>query len=192
MKSPELLETVDVQMRNGVIAGLRPVIPADIGLFEEGLAELSSSSRFARFGVGLDHLSNQELRYLTDVDQTTHVAIGATVGGNAAGVGRYVVIPDEGCAEAALTVVDRYQRQGLGRALFAALTAVARHDGVGAFCFEVTPGNDQVDNILRRMAAEIGEAGFIDGRVDVSRLPQGDRDDEHVALMELHRSIRRR
>lgn len=190
MESPELPGTVNLRLRGGVVAELRPVVAGDIPLFQEGLAALSSSSRFARFGVGLDHLSMQELRYLTDVDQKSHVAIGATVDGQAAGVGRYVVIPDSGCAEVALTVVDRYQRLGLGRALFAALTAIARHDGLDAFCFEVTPANDQVEAILGRMAEDLGVPELVEGRVDIAALPAGDRDADHVATMETHRSGR--
>lgn len=190
MESSELQGTVHVQLRGGVIAELRPVLAGDIALIQEGLAALSSTSRFARFGVGLDHLTMQELRYLTDVDQMAHVAIGATIGGQAAGVGRYVVVPESGCAEVALTVVDRYQRHGLGRALFAALTAIARHDGLGAFCFEVTPANEQVETILRRMAEELDVPELAGGRVEIAALPESDRDADHVEIMERYRSSR--
>lgn len=188
--SSQSLETVAVELSNGKVAELRPVVAADAPLFVDGLSRLSESSRFARFGMGIDHLSAQELRYLTDVDQKRHVAFGALIEGDAAGVGRYVVLPNTECAEVAVTVIDKHQRQGLGRALFMALVAVARHDGLETFCFEVTPSNEAVKRILSS-AAEANEAsGLVEGNIQLSDFTQGEYDDDVVALVERHRAAK--
>jgi GNAT superfamily N-acetyltransferase len=187
MDSSPLLDTVEVELKSGLIAELRPILPSDAPLLVEGLAGLSESSRFARFGVGIGQLSNQELKYLTDVDHRSHVAWGATIDGDAAGVGRYFVIDADGCAEVALTVVDRFQRQGLGRVLFDALTAVARHDGVPSFCFEVASSNAPVNRLLRGLTGQETSSGLLHGRALVADLPRSDYDDELVALIETYR-----
>ena len=105
---------VPVTLRDGSIAEIRPIGPADKGLLVEGLPQMSPKSKFARFGSGIASLSAAELRYLTDVNQVSHVAWGAVIDDEPAGVGRYIV---DGAAEAeiAVTVVDEFQRRGLGR-----------------------------------------------------------------------------
>lgn len=187
MESSPLLETVEIKLRSGLKAEFRPILPSDAPLLVEGLAGLSESSRFARFGVGISQLSGQELRYLTEVDHRNHVAWGATINGEAAGVGRYFIIEAEDCAEVALAVVDRFQRQGLGRALFDALTAVARHDGLPGFCFEVASSNEAVKRLLRGLTGQETSSGLLHGRALVADLPTGDYDDELIALIEKYR-----
>lgn len=182
------MKTIEVELVGGAVAELRPLVPEDAPLLAEGMAALSESSRFARFGIGIDHLSNQELRYLTEVDQRKHVAWGATIGGQAAGVGRYVLIDEQGCAEVAITVVDEHQRQGLGRYLFSALAAVARADGLESFCFEVAPSNTAVMRLLRGVAERSQVSGLVHGRAPLDQIPETDRDADFIALMESYRN----
>jgi hypothetical protein len=51
--------------------------PADKELLRTGFERLSGQSRYARFFTPRTALSDDELRYLTEVDQEDHVAIGA-------------------------------------------------------------------------------------------------------------------
>lgn len=188
MDSSALPETVEIQLKSGIKAEVRPILPIDAPLIAEGLSGLSESSRFARFGVGIHSLSSQELRYLSEVDHRTHVAWGATIGGEPAGVGRYFVLPEEGCAEVALAVVDKFQRQGLGRSLFDVLTAVARHDGVLSFCFEVASSNEPVKRLLRGLTGQETSSGLLHGRAHVADLPVTPYEDEVIALLEKYRA----
>jgi ribosomal protein S18 acetylase RimI-like enzyme len=188
MDTSSQLETVEIELRNGIKAEVRPILPIDAPLIAEGLAGLSESNRFARFGVGIDSLSSQELKYLSEVDHRSHVAWGATIDGEPAGVGRYFVIPEEGCAELALTVVDRFQRLGLGRALFDVLTAVARHDGVPSFCFEVASSNEPVMRLLRRLTGQETSSGLLHGKANVADLPVTPYEDELISLFEKYRA----
>lgn len=151
---------------------------------------MSEENRFARFGIGTGHLTRQELRYLTDVDLVRHVAWGAVIGDEAAGIGRYVVLDDRECAEVAVTVVDKFQRKGLGRTLFRALTAVAREDGIETFCFEVAPSNEAVRRILVGLSASLGPSGLVAGTMKLADLPRDRHDEELVELLESYRSPR--
>lgn len=181
-------KTAEIPLAGGLVASLRPILPSDAPLLEEGFSNLSESSRFSRFGVGMDHLSNQELRYLTEVDHRAHVAWGALVEDHAAGVARYLVLADGSSAEVAVTVVDRFQRHGLGRELFQALVAVARHDQLESFRFEVDPSNQPVQRLIRDVAEGFPQPGSSQGEVKISDLPYGDHDTDLVDLIEVYRN----
>lgn len=180
--------TVTFNLDDGRIVEIRPILPTDAPLLEEGFNQLSETSRFARFGVGMSHLSQDELRYLTDVDQRSHVAWGALVGEEAAGVGRYLTLSDGDSAEIAITVVDRFQRHGLAGLLLQALTAVARHDGLTTFRFEVEPTNLPVLALIRDLAGGYPSAGSDLSEVALANLPQGANDDVFIELIENLRS----
>lgn len=182
----KFLPRVQVRLRDGTVAELRPLSPEDRALIVQGLSQMSMESRFARFGSG-SGLSDAELRYLTEVDQVSHVAWGATIEDEPAGVGRYIL--GEGAeAEIAITVVDRYQRRGLGRALFDALVASARAGGVEAFCFSIEPWNRSVLRMLPGVEFEVDEPdGMLAGRIEVKDIAPGQHEAELVEMLGLYR-----
>lgn len=172
-------------LSDGVVLTLSPVLKTDKRFFQQGLEELSVESRFSRFGQGVSRLSDQELDYLSDVDQRSHVAWGALVGEDAAGVGRYIVMDDRRRAEIAITVLDRMQRKGIGRALFAALTAVARHDGVREFSFESRSDNEAIVGVMREIEiAPLIYDDVIERSIRLSDLPTTSHDDALVDVIE--------
>lgn len=162
---PDDRPLVEVPLRDGGVALLAPLAPADRRYLVEGLEELSIDSRFSRFGQGRDRLSDSEWDYLSDVDQRRHVAWAAVIEGLGVGVGRYILLDDE-AAEVAVTVLDDFQGGGVGTALFQALVAVARFDGVSEFRFEVVPSNIRVLDTLKALGAEVSESeGLAEGRL---------------------------
>jgi GNAT superfamily N-acetyltransferase len=178
---------VPVTLRDGSIAEIRPIGPADQGLLIEGLQQLSPQSKFARFGSGISGLSASELRYLTDVNQVSHVAWGATIDDEPAGVGRYIV-DSAAEAEIAITVVDRFQRRGLGRALFDALTASARASGIESFHFAIEPGNRTVLRMLPGIEVGQDESdGMLTGRIALAAIPTSGQEPEFVHLLDWSR-----
>jgi GNAT superfamily N-acetyltransferase len=175
---------VPVTLRDGSIAEIRPIGPADQGLLIEGLAQMSSQSKFARFGSGISGLSAAELRYLTDVNQVSHVAWGATIDGEPAGVGRYIV-DSAAEAEIAITVVDRFQRRGLGRTLFNALAASARAAGIESFHFAIEPWNRTVLRMLPGIDVGHDESeDMLTGRIALADVPASAHDGELVRLLD--------
>jgi GNAT superfamily N-acetyltransferase len=178
------LPTISVTLRDDSIAELRPIHPDDRVLLVEGLRQMSIESRFARFGTGVDHLTDAELDYLTNVDHVAHVAWGAVIDGEPAGVGRYVQFSDTLCADIAVTVVDRFQGRGLGRILFDALIASARANHVDELCFAVQPFNEAVRRMLAGVEATLEETGgMVQGRFDVTSVPPTDLDDRFAELL---------
>jgi GNAT superfamily N-acetyltransferase len=163
---------------------LSPLRRDDRHLLEDGLEHLSVESRFTRFGQGLSHLSEWELEYLSNVDQVTHVAWGASLDNEGAGVGRYVRLKDTNSAEIAVTVLDEYQRRGVGSLLFRALAAVARADGLDEFLFYAVPGNGAVEPMTRDLKAEISVGStLIKGSFSISAIPRHELEDEMIAAM---------
>jgi GNAT superfamily N-acetyltransferase len=180
-------DRIRVHLRDGSVAEMRPINPDDKGRIVEGLSHMSPQSKLARFGSGIAGLSASELRYLTDVNQVSHVAWGATIEDEPAGIGRYIV-DDAADAEIAVAVVDRFQRRGLGRALFDALAASARAAGIETFHFAVEPWNRKVLRMLDQIEVVEDEAqGMLIGRISVSDIPPAHHETEFVELLDRNR-----
>lgn len=177
------------QLPDGATVTLSPILKTDREFFEKGIEELSLESRFSRFGAGKSSLTEYELDYLSDVDQRRHVAWGAAIDEEVAGVGRYIAPQDEGPAEIAITVLDHMQGRGVGRVLFEALTAVARHDDVHEFCFEAQVENEAVMSLIRGVEISPLISGDVVERViRVSAIPTTPHDEDMVGVIEEVRS----
>jgi predicted GNAT family acetyltransferase len=118
-------------LRDGSEVLIRPVGPADVPLLADGFARLSARSRQLRFLGPKKQLTAAERRYLTEIDHHDHEALGAVdrASGRSVGVARYVrSFEDAQDAEIAVTVVDEWQRRGLGTELLAQLAQRAREE----------------------------------------------------------------
>jgi GNAT superfamily N-acetyltransferase len=176
--------TVELPLHDGTTAILCPMAPEDRPYLVEGLGEMSLDSRIRRFGQGRDRLTAREWDYLSDIDQRRHVAWVAVVDGYGAGVGRYIIVGDQDCAEVAMTVLDRFQGKGVGTALFLALLAVARADGLTELCFEVLPSNEPVLDFLASVDATLTDSGgLLQARLRVDDAPPAPVEEECVAAM---------
>ncbi len=177
----------EVPLSRGGTVVLAPLSPVDRHYLVEGLEELSIDSRFARFGQGRDRLSESEWDYLSDVDQRDHVAWAAVIDDLGVGVGRYIRV-DESSAEVAVTVLDEHQGLGVGTALFEALVAVARADGIAELRFEVLPSNTRVLGALTLLGAGVVDAdGLLEGRLAIEQAAVGENEEELVEVMESFR-----
>jgi GNAT superfamily N-acetyltransferase len=141
-------------LRDGTKVALRLVRPDDKELLRDGFNRWSPESRYARFFGPKASLSDDELRYLCEVDQEDHVAIGAVRddGGDppvGLGIARFVRLADRrDTAEAAIAVADEAQRKGLGKLLLMRLVAAATERGVTRFRSEVLGSNEAMVSLL--------------------------------------------
>jgi GNAT superfamily N-acetyltransferase len=147
-------------LRDGAEVLLRPVRPSDKQLLREGFDKLSPESRYLRFFAPKHELSDDELRYLTEVDGERHFAIGALRCGadgveEGLGVARFVQLEQEpGAAEAAIAVLDEMQGKGLGSLLFQRLVAAAAERGISRFRCEVLGSNQSMQDFMRAQAPD--------------------------------------
>ena len=152
----------DVVLEGRTRVQLRLVRPEDKDLMLEAWERLSPESRYRRFFAAKTALTDDELRYLTEVDNIDHVAIGATTRlrgkPHALGIARFIRLaarPE--VADAAVTVVDDAQGKGLGRALLSRLIAAARERGIQVFSCDVLADNDGMRNLIRSLAPDARE-----------------------------------
>jgi len=129
---------IEATLRDGTPVLVRMVEAEDKDALAEGITRLSARSRYLRFHAGVEQLTDEQLRYLTDVDQRDHVAWVAMAREDdedtGVGVARFVRLSDEpGVAEAAITVLDEYQGRGLGTLLLGVLASAAIRRGVTTF-----------------------------------------------------------
>jgi len=145
-------------LRDGTQVLLRPVVPDDRERIQNGMPALSSESRYFRFFTSAARLSDQQLRYFSEVDQRKHVAWVALDSSNpkhpGLGVARFIRIYEKPTmAEMAFAVIDEYQHRGLGSILLAILYLMAEAGGVQVLRAIVLPENRKVCNWLRNLGA---------------------------------------
>lgn len=170
-----------VRLSDGQRVHLRLMRPSDKALLLDAFEELSPDSRYARFMTSKARLSEQELRYLTEVDGFDHFAIGA--------LRRHLVSKDEGVASArfvrlqdrpdtaepAVTVVDSYQGKGLGSILLQRLVEAAWERDVRWFCTELLAENTASRRMIEGLSPEVKFRPSGDGAVIVMLpLPEPD------------------
>ncbi|MCG7903916.1 MAG: GNAT family N-acetyltransferase [Candidatus Thiodiazotropha weberae] len=129
-------------MNNGIQCRVQPCVEPNTRhtteflkkQIEIGFRHMSARSRFSRFAAALDHLTDQQLDYLTDLDGKDRVAWCASITRedeeSGIGIARYINIPNEAkMAEFAITIVDDYQGQGVGYQLLNKLLETAKLNG---------------------------------------------------------------
>jgi GNAT superfamily N-acetyltransferase len=148
-------------LHNGTKVVLRLVVPEDKALLRAGFERLSPESRYARFLAPKRSLSDDELRYLCEVDQENHLALGAVTddardtGPVGLGIARFIRLPDPpNTAEAAIAVADEMHHQGLGKLLFLRLVAAAAERGIERFRCEVLGSNAGMAGLLAQISPD--------------------------------------
>ncbi|HJR92721.1 MAG TPA: GNAT family N-acetyltransferase [Acidimicrobiia bacterium] len=147
---------LNVVLRDGSGAHIRPIRPDDTELFIDFFERLGPESRYFRFFRVKRSLDPEEVRYFTTVDYDRRMALVALAGGRIVGVGRYDAMEDEpSTAEVAFSVADDQQGRGLGTELLQLLTAYARGRGIHHFRAFVLPENRQMMRVFRNSGFEL-------------------------------------
>jgi len=153
---------------------IRHIRPTDKGLLAASFASLSDESRRARFLAPKPRLSSTDLRYLTEVDGTDHVALVALsprVKGRILAVARFVrTEPGADTAEFAIVVGDEFQGRGLGNLLADRLVLEALERGVRRFTATTLSDNVPAQRLIAHLAhrglAHVGDADGVREMVD--------------------------
>lgn len=164
-------DPIEVTLRDDSRAELRPIRREDGDRLRAGLQLLSPRSRYLRFHAGVSELTDQQVRYLIDIDHRRHVAWVALDPEHpelpGMGVARYVRLEPETVAEAAVTVADEYQGRGLGTTLLTVLGAVAGANGVEIFRNYVLDANGAMLALFDELGATREREGPGVWRVDL-------------------------
>jgi GNAT superfamily N-acetyltransferase len=133
----------------------------DRGLLLRGFERLSPESRYRRFLAPMKDLTESTIRYLTEIDHHNHEAMIALDErtGEGIGVARYVRNPQRpDVAELAVTVIDDWQRRGVGTLLLEVISARAREEGITRFTGLMLATNKEMMDLLQ----ELGPVRIVD------------------------------
>ncbi len=122
----------DVVLRDGSVAYVRPITPADAALVREFHAGQSEESIYLRFFAPLRELSDRDVTRFTVVDYDERVALVALLRGKIIGIGRYDRVGDA-TAEVAFNISDHFHGKGIGSILLEHLAAIGFEAGVTKF-----------------------------------------------------------
>ena len=117
---------------DGTVVFVRPIAPEDKPLLVSFLRDLSPETAYRRFLSPKTTFTDDELRYLTEVDGRDHIAYVAVDAHDTdvlIGVGR-VVRTSSDTADMAIVIRDAWQGLGLGRRLATLLAVRAAVAGV--------------------------------------------------------------
>ncbi|MDQ6774835.1 MAG: GNAT family N-acetyltransferase, partial [Actinomycetota bacterium] len=141
-----------VRLCSGREVAIRPIRGDDAGRLEASHALLSPDTRYRRFLGVKPRLTENEVRYLTQVDQHDHVALIATPARDPEliiGVGRFIRDRDDpSAAEFAIVVGDPYQGEGLGTELLTRLADAAIERDIWRFTAMVLADNEAAHRLL--------------------------------------------
>ena len=166
-------------LADGTRVRIRPITADDAQAFREAWDKLSPASKHRRFFGNFTNLTDEMVRYLTDVDGKDHIALAAVVDSpdlkteSGVGVARCIRLAGEAeVAEAAVTIVDSMQGRGLGRLLVKSLAKAAADAGIKRFRGEGLADNAPLRSLLSDLGIDPTHAdhGVIVFDVDISRV----------------------
>lgn len=127
-----------------------------------GIQEISQNSLFMRFLTPIHELSASQVDYLLNVDFEDHVAFAVVLeeeGFPGMAITRFIRSfenPEE--AEWAVTVVDKYQGNGIGRVLLYLMASIAYKRGIRYFTATIHPTNKPVLRWMEELHASAIES----------------------------------
>jgi acetyl coenzyme A synthetase (ADP forming)-like protein len=147
---------LDVALRDGGGARVRPIKPDDGPLLVEFFERLGPESRYFRFFRIKETLEPKEVEFFTHVDYSDRMALIALLDGKMIGLASYDREGDaNSTAEVAFAVADEHQGRGIGTQLLQLLTNHARARGVERFEAFVLPENRQMMRLFRNSGYEL-------------------------------------
>jgi len=150
------LQPFEAVLHDGRRVRLRPVTAADAPKLVEAIGRMSERSRYYRFGA-MERLTDEQVRYLTDLDYDHHVAWAAEsleAGERGAGLARFMRMPGSTAAEFKIAVVDEFQHNGLGQLLMETLLCAAGLRGLRELVGYIHPGNTAALRLCERLGVE--------------------------------------
>lgn len=177
----------DVVLRDGSVAHIRPITPADGTAIQAMHEKQSEESIYLRFFAPIKRIGERDLYRFTHVDHDERVALVATVRDEIIGIARYDRIEDPTIAEVAFNISDAYHGRGVGSVMLEHLAVIGRESGIQRFIAEVLPQNQKMMKVFTDAGYEV-EHHYDDGVISVRfRIEPTDRS-EAVQMAREHRA----
>jgi len=148
-------------LNDGRKVEIRAQQPGDREGLRAAVRRASTETLYHRFFAVKRKFSEQNAHFFLDIDFVRHVVLVAVTNEDdqpaIIGGCRYVVIAP-GRAEVAFSVIDDYQRKGLGTALMRHLAAIAREAGLRELVADVLADNTPMLKVFRRSGLAMTES----------------------------------
>jgi acyl-CoA hydrolase/GNAT superfamily N-acetyltransferase len=150
---PKELKTTYVTP-DGTQIAFRPIHPTDEPKMRHLFYALSQQTIYYRFMSMIKRIPRKQIRDFVFIDHRNEVAIVGTLpeayGDEIIAVGRYWLDPKSNRAEVAFTVMDAWQKRGIGTFLFRYLIRIARRNGIRGFTAEVLSENKAMQRVFNK------------------------------------------
>jgi len=144
---------VTEKLSDGRKVEIRAQRPEDREALRAAIQRASPETLHHRFFAVKRAFSEQEAHFFVDIDFVNHVALVAVAKENGrpviVGGCRYVVV-EPGRAEVGFSVIDEYQKKGLGTALMRHLSAIGREAGLEELVADVLADNAPMLKVFER------------------------------------------
>lgn len=146
------------EMRNGLAVRVRPLTPEDTAYLVNIFEHMSADSRYSRFHQPLENISPE--RVWREAEAITHMSeqVGFIAFADLpdqlnvpVGAARYVLVGDK-VGEAAVSVRDDMQGQGIGSQLMSLLAEEARLRGLHKLQATIQTSNKAIIRVLNRLS----------------------------------------
>lgn len=143
------------KLKDGHSVYVRAIRPDDKETILAGISQFSEASVYKRFHGPKQGLTEQELKFMTEIDYLHHVALVVALkeNGQVIGGGRYISYDESlppRSAELAFAVVDSFQGLGVGSIVLKHLIIIAREVGVGIFEADVLVENSAMIRVFEK------------------------------------------
>jgi RimJ/RimL family protein N-acetyltransferase len=142
-------------LKDGRSVIVRAIRPDDKTAILQGIGLFSDASLYKRFHGAKSSLTDQELKFYTEIDYLHHVALLAVLKNNdqAIGGGRFIACDEalpSRSAEMSFVVADEYQGLGLGTIILKHLIHIARDTGISILEAEVLGENTAMIRVFEK------------------------------------------
>lgn len=167
---------MEATLPDGTAVRIRPIRPSDTRWIIPAFRRLSATTVYQRFFTHMTEMPEELARHFTNVDHVRRQALVAEISKGVthqpAGVARYEPTDEEGQAEVALLVTDRYQSRGIGKVLFRAILQAGVENGIHVFCADILSENRRMLHLLQS-EAEIHQSQVQQGVTHCVFTPRG-------------------
>lgn len=138
-----------VALDNGRLIHCRPVVPGDIVLLAQEVAEADSDTLYHRFFNPAIRLDQKRLRFLTELDYERRFALVAFADGDPIAIARFEPAGEQ-LAEVAVVVKPAWRRHGLATILLDLLEEAATERGIARLEAFYLADNQAIERVLQK------------------------------------------
>ena len=154
----------EVVVAGGTRLWIRPVVPSDAPALAAEFAAADDDTVYMRFFNPYFQLTEDRLRYFTEIDYHRHVALAVMVltpdgGAEGVAVGRYVARSDTD-VEGAIVVKPPYRRIGVASLLLDRLVRIASANGFSSMSASYLVANDAAAGLLDRFGFRVVDEAY--------------------------------